>query len=58
MQQRQELEPVAHFLRISQHVVAMNELSSGGGVIAASQQDLSETNAKVRGQNFLFYTRP
>lgn len=42
MEQRQELEPVAHLLRISQHAVPVNELSSGGGVFTASQQNLSE----------------
>lgn len=51
MQQGQELEPVAHLLRISQHAVAVNELSSGGGVNTASQQNLSETSAEVKGQN-------
>lgn len=51
MQQRQELEPVAHLLWISQHAVAVKELSSDGGVITACQQNLSETTRGLSGQN-------
>lgn len=43
MQHREELEPGSHLIRISQQAVAVDELSSGGRVIAASQQDLRGT---------------